>query len=109
MFLGGVEPTKDLKGEIDFCGVKFFYPTRVETMVVNNLDLIVPAGSVTSVVGRSGSGKSTLGLLLLGLYRPTAGEVRVDGIPVSQYNPVWLRSRIGTVSQVVTLLDLNYS
>ena len=98
---GGLEPEKDIKGELIFKGVKFYYPTRPDTQVLNDLTLYIPAGCVTSVVGKSGSGKSTIGLLLLGLYNPSIGEIMVDGIPVSEYNPFWLRSRIGTVSQVI--------
>lgn len=102
---GGLEPSNDLKGEIEFHGVKFYYPTRPDTLVINELNLMIPAGSVTSVVGRSGSGKSTIGHLLLGLYNPTCGEVKVDGVPVQHYSPTWLRNRIGTVSQEPVLFS----
>lgn len=59
-----------------------------------------PLGSVVAVVGASGSGKSTIGSLLLRLYDPIAGEVTVDGVPITRLDPAWLRALIGSVSQV---------
>jgi ATP-binding cassette subfamily B protein len=56
------------------------------------------------IVGRTGSGKSTLAKLLATLYEPTAGEIRVDGIPVGRYDRSELRSRIGAVFQENVLL-----
>ncbi|CAH1390323.1 unnamed protein product [Nezara viridula] len=102
---GGIEPEKDIRGEILFKGVRFSYPTRPDTPVLNDLTLYIPAGSITSVVGRSGSGKSTIGLLLLGLYNPKGGDITVDGIRISEYSPLWLRNRIGTVSQEPVLFS----
>lgn len=56
--------------------------------------------SLCCQVGSSGSGKSTLAALLLRLYDPQQGNVLLDGVPVSNYDPAWLRSHIGAVSQV---------
>lgn len=58
-------------------------------------------GSVVAVVGSSGSGKSTIGSLLLRLYDPLSGEITIDGTPVTQLDPAWLRAVIGSVSQVI--------
>ena len=52
---------------------------RRRRVVLHGLDLVLPAGSVTAVVGPNGSGKTTLLRLLLGLQRPWAGSVHVDG------------------------------
>jgi ABC-type glutathione transport system ATPase component len=49
---------------------------------VNDVSLAVPAGRTLGLVGESGSGKTTLGRVLVGLARPTAGEVLLDGVPV---------------------------
>jgi len=67
--------------------------------IFNGLDLEVPAGSITAVVGPSGSGKSTLGSLLLRLYDPDQGQVIVGGHDVRMLSPDWLRAAIGTVHQ----------
>lgn len=63
----------DLKGQIDFRNVTFSYPTRRESNILSGLNLNMPAGTVTAVVGASGSGKSTLSSLLLRFYDPNQG------------------------------------
>lgn len=90
------------KGEVKFEHVMFAYPTRADSLILKDLQLSVPSGSVTAVVGASGSGKSTLASLLLRLYDPLKGDIFFDGIPVSQYDTTWLHNHIGIVSQVST-------
>ena len=68
--------------------------------IFHGLDLEIPAGSITAVVGPSGSGKSTLGSLLLRLYDPDDGQVIVGGHDVCTLSPDWLKEAIGTVQQV---------
>ncbi|KAE8620795.1 hypothetical protein XENTR_v10010475 [Xenopus tropicalis] len=93
------------KGALEFRDVSFSYPSRPDTNIFHGLNLFVPAGSVMAVVGPSGSGKSTLVSLLLRLYDPQVGEVHIDGYDVRQLNPLWLRSKIGTVSQEPVLFS----
>ncbi|MFT7805643.1 ATP-binding cassette sub-family B member 10, mitochondrial [Arapaima gigas] len=96
----GVELREDqLRGELAFQDVSFAYPTRKEAPIFQDLDLMVPAGSVMAVVGPSGSGKSTLVSLLLRLYDPDSGIITIDGHDVKDLSPYWLRRHIGTVSQ----------
>lgn len=71
---GLVLPPDQLKGQLEFCDVSFAYPTRKEAPIFQNLNLMVPAGTVMAVVGASGSGKSTLVSLLLRLYDTDAGQ-----------------------------------
>lgn len=71
---GLVLPPDQLKGQLEFCNVSFTYPTRKEAPIFQNLNLLVPAGTIMAVVGPSGSGKSTLVSLLLRLYDTDAGE-----------------------------------
>ncbi|KAL1138969.1 hypothetical protein AAG570_009030 [Ranatra chinensis] len=103
---GGIEPLWEPAGGVAFKGVVFSYPTRLEAPpVLRGLDLVVPSSTVTAVVGSSGSGKSTLATLLLRLYDPQSGVVTLDGTPVHEYDPAWLRSHIGTVSQEPVLFS----
>lgn len=64
------------------------------------MNLDVPSGSMTAVVGASGSGKSTIGSLLLRLYDPDCGQVSIGNYDVKKLDPTWLRKYIGTVNQV---------
>uniref|UniRef100_H3DJZ2 ATP-binding cassette sub-family B member 10, mitochondrial n=1 Tax=Tetraodon nigroviridis TaxID=99883 RepID=H3DJZ2_TETNG len=102
---GLVLPPDQLKGQLQFCDVSFGYPTRKEAPVFQNLNLMVPAGTVMAVVGASGSGKSTLVSLLLRLYDTDAGFITIDGHDIRDLNPFWLRSHIGTVSQEPVLFS----
>ncbi|MBO1900839.1 ABC transporter ATP-binding protein [Leucobacter weissii] len=72
-----------------------------ETTALDGVDLAVERGQSLAIVGESGSGKSTLLRLLLGLSRPTAGEVRFDGRTVDPARDrlLWLRRRTGIVLQ----------
>jgi len=97
---GGLRPDMhDLSRGIQFKNVHFTYPSRSDMPIFNGLDLEVPAGSITAVVGPSGSGKSTLGSLLLRLYDPDQGQVIVGGHDIRTLSPDWLRAAIGTVHQ----------
>lgn len=57
-------------------------------------------GKVTAVVGPSGSGKSTIASLILRMYDVSSGNITIDGTPVTEFNPQWLRQNIGLVAQV---------
>lgn len=69
------------------------------------IDLDVRAGQTVAFVGTTGAGKTTLFKLLLGLVRPTRGEVLVDGRPMAQHAAGALREQVGWVSQDVFLFD----
>nr|WP_207081249.1 type I secretion system permease/ATPase [Novosphingobium sp. KA1] len=87
-----------LKGAVAFEGVKFRYGLD-GPWTLDEIDLIVPAGSTLGIVGSSGSGKSTLTKLLQRLYVPAAGRVTIDGVDIAQIDPAWLRRQIGVVLQ----------
>jgi ATP-binding cassette subfamily B protein len=73
--------------------------------VLKGVDLEVPAGSTTAIVGRSGSGKSTLARLLLGLYTPQRGRILLDGHAIDTIDATELRGAlVGLVPQETTLL-----
>ncbi|ART78939.1 type I secretion system permease/ATPase [Oceanisphaera avium] len=90
------------KGDILFTDLSFRYP-HTEHDVLTNINLNIKAGEKVAIIGRIGSGKTTLERLMVGLYRPTGGSLRIDGIDIEQLQPAALRANIGCVPQDVTL------
>ncbi len=91
------------RGEVAFVAVRFAYPTRPETRILDDVTFDVKAGERVAIVGPSGSGKSTLFALVQRFYDPQGGVVRFDGVPVAETDPVALRSRIALVPQDVAI------
>ncbi len=87
----------ELRGEIRFEGVDFGYEEG--SLIVQGIDLEVPAGSTLGILGRTGSGKSTLAGLVSRLFDATAGSVKVDGVDVRAWDLQKLRGAIGFVPQ----------
>ncbi|TNC12020.1 ABC transporter ATP-binding protein [Methylobacterium terricola] len=90
-------------GEVRFEGVRFRY--RDDAPALEGIDLTVPAGRTTALVGRSGSGKSTLLSLVPRLYDVAEGRVRIDGQDVRDVTLASLRRAVAVVSQEVVLFD----
>jgi ATP-binding cassette, subfamily B, bacterial len=90
-----------VRGEVAFDGVRFSYASGGE--VLHGLDLAFPAGRTTAIVGATGAGKSTIVKLLLRLYDPQAGAVRLDGVDIRELHLGDLRAAYGLVSQDVFL------
>ena len=90
----------DLLRSVRFDDVGFAYGTKP---VLEGLDLEIARGSITALVGPSGVGKSTIVDLLLGLYEPRAGAVRVDGTDLREIDLTAWRHGIGYVPQEVLL------
>ncbi|CAI9784177.1 unnamed protein product [Fraxinus pennsylvanica] len=88
-----------VRGEIEFKGVYFTYPSRPDTPILQGLDLTVPAGKTVGLVGGSGSGKSTIISLLQRFYDPIEGEIFLDGYKIKRLHLKWLRSQMGLVNQ----------
>ncbi len=86
-------------------GVSFAYPGAA-TRVLSDVSLEIPAGSTLALVGENGAGKSTLVKLLCGLYLPTAGRVLVDGGDLAGFDPAAWRSRVATLFQDFTRIEL---
>ncbi len=91
-----------LQGSIDFENVTFRYPES-EQDSLRNISLHIRQGEKVAIIGRVGAGKTTLEKLLLGLFRPQSGSVRVDGYDLAQIHPAVLRRNIGCVPQDITL------
>jgi len=90
-----------VRGEIEFSDVGFSYPNR--EVVLNDVDLKVPAGKTIGLVGSTGSGKTTLVRLLLRFHDPDSGIVTLDGHDVKELTLESLRGSIALVSQTTTL------
>jgi ABC-type bacteriocin/lantibiotic exporter with double-glycine peptidase domain len=99
-----VVPAPRLKGRIELEGVSFRYDPAAP-WVLRDVSLSIAPGQKVALVGATGSGKSTLGLLLLGLYEPTEGDLRYDGIPLRRLDYRSLRSQFGVVLQEPVLFS----
>ncbi len=90
--------------KISFDNVSFSYPRNNKT-VLNNIDLSIKINSNVGIVGPSGSGKSTLIDLILGLIRPTKGNIRIDNETLTENNIAFWQKKIALVSQSIYLAD----
>jgi ATP-binding cassette subfamily B protein len=79
--------------------VEFRYPARPETSALDGFDLTVEPGETVALVGPSGAGKTTVFQLLLRFYDPQAGRVRLDGVDLTEADPIDIRDRLGVVPQ----------
>jgi ATP-binding cassette, subfamily B, bacterial MsbA len=86
------------QGRIDFEGVTFRYASTV-TDAISNLTLHIEPGKTYALVGASGAGKSTILSLILRLYDPTSGSVKIDGRDLRSVTQKSLRETIGLVTQ----------
>jgi ATP-binding cassette, subfamily B, bacterial len=99
---GGV--LRSPRGAVDVDGLEFRYK-GTRRPVIQRLTMKVPEGNFVAIVGRSGSGKSTLAKLLAGLYQPNAGQIRIDGVCLSDLNLTAYRRAIGYVPQQPSFFD----
>jgi ATP-binding cassette, subfamily B, bacterial len=107
--LAEVHPTVNapdrLEDGIRLDGVGFQYGES-DTDVLTDVDLVLPAGATVALVGDNGAGKSTLVKLLCGLYRPTSGQILIDGRPLSEMDPAEWRERIAAGFQDFARFEL---
>lgn len=89
--------SEELKGAISFDNVSFSY--SADRSLIEHLDIDVKAGQKVAIVGPTGAGKSTMINLLMRFYDVTAGQIVLDGVPISQYSREDLRRQIGMVLQ----------
>ncbi|WEK11544.1 MAG: ABC transporter transmembrane domain-containing protein [Candidatus Pseudomonas colombiensis] len=88
-----------VSGDLVLEDLRFSYPSRPESFAVDGLSLTIKAGETVALVGPSGAGKSTLYDLLLRFYDPQQGRVLLDGVPLTQLDPLDLRRCFALVSQ----------
>jgi ABC-type bacteriocin/lantibiotic exporter with double-glycine peptidase domain len=96
--LDKVRPAAKLTGQISVDQVSFRYDAG-GPLVVREVSVEVKPGQFIAIVGRSGSGKSTLASLLLGLYVPTSGNIRYDGMDLTEMEVRSFRQQLGIVIQ----------
>ena len=80
-------------------------PPRSEVPVIKGISFNIPAGSSLGIIGPSASGKSTLARLLTGVWAPTSGKVRLDGVDISKWDHQELGPNLGYLPQDVELFD----
>ncbi|XP_048433259.1 ABC transporter B family member 13 [Pyrus x bretschneideri] len=95
----------NVKGDIEFKNVSFWYPARPDITIFDYLNLRVSAGKSLAVVGPSGSGKSTVIALVMRFYDPISGTVLIDGYDIKSLNLKSLRKRISLVQQEPALFS----
>jgi ATP-binding cassette, subfamily B, bacterial len=94
---------KRIVGEVQFHGVSFRYSgengAAEAPWTIRDVDLVVPAGTRTAVVGETGAGKTTLGYLVARLYEPQQGRITIDGVDIRNVSLASLAATVGVVSQ----------
>jgi ABC-type multidrug transport system fused ATPase/permease subunit len=89
---------KQLVDGIEIQNLSFRYP-GMETLILDNVSLRLPAGSVVALVGENGAGKTTLVKILCGFYEPDGGSILVDGVDLPRFPVEAWRARISTAFQ----------
>ncbi|CAA3012460.1 ABC transporter B family member 19-like [Olea europaea subsp. europaea] len=87
------------RGKIEFKGVYFAYPSRPSVLILQSLNLVIPASKTLALVGASGGGKSTIFALIERFYDPIQGCITLDGHDLRTLQVKWLRNQIGMVGQ----------
>ncbi|MCQ2379959.1 MAG: ABC transporter ATP-binding protein/permease [Victivallaceae bacterium] len=93
---------KGFNDKIEISHVGFDYG---ENKVLDDVDLVIPRGSVVAVVGETGSGKTTLANLIARFYDVCSGSIKIDGVDVRDYSIASLRRYIGVVNQTPILFN----
>ncbi|WP_260471841.1 ABC transporter ATP-binding protein [Bacillus sp. HMF5848] len=100
----GKKQIESIKGQFQFENVHFTY-SGTEKHVLNNFNLSVKAGESIALVGESGAGKSTVLSMIVGFYKPTKGNITLDGIPFDELDMQRFRQKIAVVPQNTILFS----
>jgi len=103
--VAGARPPAVLSRGITLRDVSFGYPPDGST-VLDRVDLHLPAGAAVALVGENGAGKTTLVKLLTGMYQPTAGQVLLDGVPLTGIDLAAWRERTAATFQDFVRFEL---
>jgi ABC-type bacteriocin/lantibiotic exporter with double-glycine peptidase domain len=98
-----VDPPR-LSGHIRLQNVSFQYDPQ-SRVILRDINIAIRPGQKVAIVGRTGSGKTTLGMLFLGLYQPTTGDILYDHIPLRTLNCQAVRAQFGVVTQNSTIFS----
>jgi ATP-binding cassette, subfamily B, bacterial MsbA len=101
---GGTHSVARARGRIEIDAVSLSYAAD-QAPALDGFSMTVEAGEMVALVGPSGAGKSSLVNLLPRFIEPTAGQIRLDGVPLREWNVHSLRSQFALVSQDVVLFD----
>ena len=93
-----------IKNKIEINNLNFVYPNS-NRMALNKINLSIPSGKKIGIVGSTGSGKTTLVDILLGLLKPTNGDISLDGSEISKLGLREWQNSIGYVPQNIFLSD----
>jgi putative pyoverdin transport system ATP-binding/permease protein len=96
---GPVAPITRPWRQLELRNVEFCYPQhgRDRDFILGPIDFVLHPGEILFIVGGNGSGKSTLAKLVLGLYNPEDGEIRLDGQPITDQNREWYRQHFSVI------------
>jgi ATP-binding cassette, subfamily B, bacterial len=92
-------PAPERPGRIELDRVGFRYPGSEGRPALADVSFTIEAGQTIALVGENGSGKTTLAKLIAGLYRPTSGAIRWDGVDLCDISPESLADRVAMVLQ----------
>jgi subfamily B ATP-binding cassette protein MsbA len=92
------------KGEIEFDNVSFRYP-GAERNALDNISFRVSEGQTVALVGGSGGGKTSICALIPHFYKPSSGQIRIDGVDINELSLASLRQNIALVSQEIVLFN----
>lgn len=101
----GKEQVRSIKGDYEFKNVHFHYPDDPSRPVLNDLSLKVNAGETIALVGESGAGKSTIVNLVIGFFKPTRGELYIDGKNTKRLDLRSYRHHLAVVPQNTILFS----
>ncbi|VDN60896.1 unnamed protein product [Dracunculus medinensis] len=94
-----------IDGEVQFKNVRFSYPSRPTSPILNGLSFTAHKGQSVAIVGPSGGGKSTIIALLERFYNSTSGEMQIDGLTIDQLSLRYLRDQMALVGQEPVLFS----
>lgn len=95
----------DVKGNVEFSHVRFAYPDTPEKTVIKDFSATVKAGQKVAIVGPTGAGKTTMVNLLMRFFETPEGEIRIDGVPITDMKREDVHSLFGMVLQDTWLFE----